>query len=197
MNTHVIENLVGARGFEPPTPCTQGGLLPSFRSIASNRFFVLSVTWGVCLRSASNPNGFRTWGFDTVLIRTICPRRRSALSKHSMLFHTFHPFGKSALKEAELEGRADPATAVQFEQSRWRDSDLMYGLLLKFRIADLHDKSVSREKRILLTRATEERVTPTLQNPQLAIVPLGEGSCLTQNQTSICCLGPMVAFTED
>ena len=63
--------------------------------------------------------------------------------------------------------------------------------MAKFRIADFHDKSVSREKRILLTRATEERVTSTLQNPQLAIVPLGEGSCLTQNQTSICCLRPV------
>ena len=59
------------------------------------------------------------------------------------------------------------------------------------RNADIHDKSLSREKRILLTRATEERVTSTLQNPQLAIVPRGEGSCLTQNQTSICCLGPV------
>ena len=69
--------------------------------------------------------------------------------------------------------------------------------MAKFRIADFHDKSVSREKRILLTRATEERVTPTLQNPQLAIVPLGGSSCLTQNKTSICCPGPMVAVTED
>ena len=51
--------------------------------------------------------------------------------------------------------------------------------------------SSCQEKKILLTRATEERVTSTLQNPQLAIVPLGEGSCLTQNQTSICCLGPV------
>jgi hypothetical protein len=70
-------------------------------------------------------------------------------------------------------------------------------LNVKTGVGDIHDKSLSREKRILLTRATEERVTRTLQNPQLAIVPLGEGSCLTQNQTSICCLGPMVAFTED
>jgi hypothetical protein len=28
-------------------------------------------------------------------------------------------------------------------------------------------------------------------------VPLGDGSCLSQNRTSICCLRPGLAFSED
>ena len=40
-------------------------------------------------------------------------------------------------------------------------------------------KSLSREKTILLTRATEERAIPTQSRiPSSHVVPLGDGSCL-------------------
>ncbi len=33
-------------------------------------FLGFSTIWGVCFRSADNPNGLRFRGFDTVLIRS-------------------------------------------------------------------------------------------------------------------------------
>jgi hypothetical protein len=57
------------------------------------------------------------------------------------------------------------------------------------RIADIHDRYVSREKTTLLARP-EERVRRILQNLQFAVVPLGGDSCDSQNRTSIYCLRP-------
>jgi hypothetical protein len=39
-------------------------------------------------------------------------------------------------------------------------------------------------------------VNKTLGAFQLALVPLGDGSCSMQNQTSICCFDPGRAFGE-
>ena len=58
-----------------------------------------------------------------------------------------------------------------------------------WRIADIHDRYLSREKTTLLARP-EERVRRILQNLQLAVVPLGGDSCDSQNRTSIYCLRP-------
>jgi hypothetical protein len=63
------------------------------------------------------------------------------------------------------------------------------GQLALRRIADIHDRYVSREKTTLLARP-EERVRRILQNLQFAVVPLGGGSCDSQNRTSIYCLRP-------
>src|ERR1700722_12925010 len=60
-----------------------------------------------------------------------------------------------------------------------------------FRVADVHVSHLSRENRILLTRATEERAkTNIFRTHSSQRVPLGGGSCCSQNWTSICCLGP-------
>src|SRR5256886_2078282 len=52
-----------------------------------------------------------------------------------------------------------------------------------FRLADVHDKSVSRGQK-LSRRASEKRGKEILQVPQLAFVPLGGGSSSIENQTT-------------
>ncbi len=51
-------------------------------------------------------------------------------------------------------------------------------------------KSLSRGNIVLLTRASEERARRTCQNPQLAPVPLGSGSCLRRTRHSFAVSGP-------
>ena len=59
-------------------------------------------------------------------------------------------------------------------------------------------RMLSRENRILPTRATEERAKSNiLRIHSSQRVPLGGGSCRSQNRTSICCLRPRRAFSED
>ena len=55
--------MVGARGSEPPTPCSQGIITASFLSIGYLQFFALSTTWGTCSPLTSNPNPFNEQGF--------------------------------------------------------------------------------------------------------------------------------------
>ena len=43
----------------------------SFRSFHSALYYVFAATWGICSRSCRPPNTAFTWGFDTVLIRSI------------------------------------------------------------------------------------------------------------------------------
>ena len=63
--------LVRPSGFEPPTFCTGGTQTASKASFSPILFLGFSTIWGVCLRSADNPNGLRFRGFDTVLIRSL------------------------------------------------------------------------------------------------------------------------------
>jgi len=42
-----------------------------------------------------------------------------------------------------------------------------------------------------------ERAVDLIRMCRYAIVPLGRGSCYSQNHTSICCLGLRRAFAED
>ena len=59
------------------------------------------------------------------------------------------------------------------------------------RVADFHVSQLSRENRILPTRATEERAKANiLRTHSSQRAPLGGGSCRSQNRTSICCLRP-------
>jgi hypothetical protein len=51
-------------------------------------------------------------------------------------------------------------------------------------------KSLSRGNTVLLTRASEERARRTCQNPQLASVPLGGGSCLRRTGHPFAVSGP-------
>jgi hypothetical protein len=65
------------------------------------------------------------------------------------------------------------------------------------RVADVHVSQLSRENRILPTRATEERAKSNIRRTHNSQrVPLGGGSCRSQNRTSICCLRPRRAFSE-
>src|SRR5262249_39312527 len=58
-------------------------------------------------------------------------------------------------------------------------------------VADVQVSQLSRENRILPTRATEERArTNILRIYNSQRVPLGDSSCRSQNRTSICCLRP-------
>src|SRR5215467_773649 len=59
------------------------------------------------------------------------------------------------------------------------------------RLADIHVSQLSRENRILPTRATEERAKANIfRTHSSQRAPLGGGSCRWQNRTSICCLRP-------
>ena len=66
-----------------------------------------------------------------------------------------------------------------------------------FQVADVHVSLLSRENAVLLTRASEERAKRICQNLQLARVPRGNGSCLSQNRTSIRSLGSRRTVTDD
>ena len=51
--------------------CLGGAQTASRASFSSNLSLGFSIIWGVCFRSADNPNGLRFEGFDTVLIRFV------------------------------------------------------------------------------------------------------------------------------
>jgi site-specific recombinase XerD len=70
-------------------------------------------------------------------------------------------------------------------------------LFRKVSTADIHDKSMSREKTILLARIGERARRMMAKFPSSQFVPLGDDSCCSQNQTSICCLQLLRAVTED
>jgi hypothetical protein len=54
----------------------------------------------------------------------------------------------------------------------------------------IFDPVFVKGKKILLTRALEERARRTCQNPQLATVPLGGGSCLGRTGHPFAVSGP-------
>jgi len=59
--------LVGARGFEPRTPCAQGSEIGSMRSIGFREFLMVTTIRGICFRSTSKVVGWNGSGSDTVL----------------------------------------------------------------------------------------------------------------------------------
>ena len=69
--------------------------------------------------------------------------------------------------------------------------------LTSVRVADLHVSQLSRENRILPTRAAEERAKANISESTARNVRLSALVPALQNQTSICCLGPRRTFTED
>jgi hypothetical protein len=64
-------------------------------------------------------------------------------------------------------------------------------------MADFHVSRSQEKNALLLTRAFEERAKTFMPDPQLAYTPLGSGPCAWQDRTSICCLRPVQAVTDD